>query len=221
MAVATKNKVSRTSKKKDKKIPQIILEEQRLSNLLEKIKTAFNMRVAPKGECYRFEVGRALLDAKDRLKSNKYLTLFREWLRNDHNLSFKYMDVAIRVAKGELEEEVARKLTLTKSVTIPKDRIPRMNDRLPIIGDNGPTEKMFRDMTKSEITRNFSEKGHDPGYMQKAKQSRIFPVKAQNVKFQKGNIVLEFTDNNTVKRVYYPMEEVLKKWKKQNKKSKE
>jgi len=129
--------------------------DKSLNDFLEE----FLSQIGPSWSKIKRRVGEFLIEASEALNDGQVQYL-KSWLADQYQISISLQNVCMRVARGEMSQEVADRLPPSKAQHMDTPNVPDMDRDYTIIGDDGgPTTKKFRDFTKSEIRANVTSHG--------------------------------------------------------------
>ena len=146
------------------------------------------------GESWRLvrrETGDLLLTALDELYEPEYQEM-RRWIKENYRINYSEQEVCVRIASGEVEEEVADRLPASKVKSIPSERMPEMDREYDIFSPElgGPVKKEFRKMSRCELDANFSAHGLIPLDTAAEESPRLQSARATSFRVEKKQLIL-------------------------------
>ena len=134
-------------------------QEREQVDLLEDLKERFTT-IGIRWKELRKETGDFLLEAKEQLGDALFKAL-KKWIAENHQISDSEQSVCIRIAKGEINDELATFIPASTLKNIDVQNMPDMDQKYTIYSpDLGkPVTKKLRDFSKSERQINIGNHG--------------------------------------------------------------
>lgn len=130
-----------------------------VSDELSQAKEEF-MPIASRWRSLRQATGEFLVRKIDTMSITSY-RLLRKWIAQHHRISVAQQDVCIRVAKGEIEPEIADLISASVARRIPTDRMPRTDEIYEIysFSEQAPVRKFLKDFSEEDLRHNITKHG--------------------------------------------------------------
>lgn len=127
---------------------------------LNSLKQTFADNLGMKWRDLLDKTGEFLLQAKDKLNFVLFKAL-KAWLKQEYNISESQQDVCIRVARGEISQELANFLPPSLAKNIATENLPDLDKEYVIYSpeEGGPITKKARNFTKQEKKINIGPHG--------------------------------------------------------------
>lgn len=134
------------------------------------------------------------LEEQLKLLNQTQFSILQDWISHTYRISKVEQDVCMRISKGEIDPDVAGRISNSVLRNIPTRKVPRMDDVFTIFSpdDGGPVTKQFRNFSAAEVRCNIGNNGvRSINDLKRPIDSRGYrSATASSARVEKGSLII-------------------------------